>query len=641
MSTTRLLSIIQYGGLDKQDIFFVLKHISSLIQKCISNEVDPDYTQHIAAIIREILHRHGDKLKLAHHLPNLPDVGDSPNFRQELIEYVKGDEWQNFHQKILVNKAGHYNIVLFPWLSNCAKRRKEALNYYLENEQRRKSSICRDLQHYQETTLQPYFELREEELKRQKSADNLTYNEVLSILIRWKSFKKFYTGERGAWSNRVPDRYMWGLSRTENFSRMRMKLTRLYTNNDHSDAAELRDQLQQGGTIKVSNDEDKSLLAKIAQPTTDIYEEDELLLQQAELDGSTQLNLSGIHEEEEEKEKLIRSEKCNLIMLMECIPGKLDITNKHIFFFADQLQEKKELIVWYTPEFKVALSDLREIHSRRYNMSRTALEIFLVDQTNYFLNFSTRKTTQRIYGSILSLRPPNLNRVGIHRPSRLLQTAGLTEKWRKREISNFDYLMQLNTIAGRTYNDLNQYPIFPWVIADYTSSELDLTNPKTFRDFSKPMGAQNPKLRENLRIKYEELQDPILGSFHYGSHYSNAAGVLHYLVRLEPFTTLHIELQSGRFDVADRQYISIPSTWANVYEGSSDVKELIPEFFFLPDFLTNVNGFNLGKRLHTGKSIDKIELPPWAEGPDDFIKKHKEALVSTTPRNELINKMVY
>lgn len=33
------------------------------------------------------------------------------------------------------------------------------------------------------------------------------------------------------------------------------------------------------------------------------------------------------------------------------------------------------------------------------------------------------------------------------------------QKWIYREISNFEYLMQLNTIAGRTYNDLSQYPV--------------------------------------------------------------------------------------------------------------------------------------------------------------------------------------
>ncbi len=39
----------------------------------------------------------------------------------------------------------------------------------------------------------------------------------------------------------------------------------------------------------------------------------------------------------------------------------------------------------------------------------------------------------------------------------------------KGEISNFQYLMALNTLAGRSYNDLMQYPIFPWILADYES----------------------------------------------------------------------------------------------------------------------------------------------------------------------------
>ena len=37
------------------------------------------------------------------------------------------------------------------------------------------------------------------------------------------------------------------------------------------------------------------------------------------------------------------------------------------------------------------------------------------------------------------------------------------------EISNFEYLMCLNTLAGRSYNDLMQYPVFPWIVADYQS----------------------------------------------------------------------------------------------------------------------------------------------------------------------------
>ena len=31
------------------------------------------------------------------------------------------------------------------------------------------------------------------------------------------------------------------------------------------------------------------------------------------------------------------------------------------------------------------------------------------------------------------------------------------------QVSNFEYLMRLNHLAGRTHSDLNQYPVFPWV----------------------------------------------------------------------------------------------------------------------------------------------------------------------------------
>jgi len=44
------------------------------------------------------------------------------------------------------------------------------------------------------------------------------------------------------------------------------------------------------------------------------------------------------------------------------------------------------------------------------------------------------------------------------------------------------------------------------------------------------------------------------------------------MVRVEPLTTLHIDLQSGRFDVADRQFHSVPQTWKNILQSSNDVK---------------------------------------------------------------------
>lgn len=71
----------------------------------------------------------------------------------------------------------------------------------------------------------------------------------------------------------------------------------------------------------------------------------------------------------------------------------------------------------------------------------------------------------------------------------------------------FEFL-QLNTIAGRTYNDLSQYPVFPWILADYESEELDLTNPKSFRDLSRPIGVVNPENELEVRNKYNSFEDP-------------------------------------------------------------------------------------------------------------------------------------
>ena len=55
--------------------------------------------------------------------------------------------------------------------------------------------------------------------------------------------------------------------------------------------------------------------------------------------------------------------------------------------------------------------------------------------------------------------------------------------------------------ADRSFNDLTQYPVFPWIIADYTSEELDLTDPATFRDLSKPIGALNPERLQSFKVK--------------------------------------------------------------------------------------------------------------------------------------------
>eukprot|EP00619_Florenciella_sp_RCC1007_P003338 CAMPEP_0205904806 /NCGR_PEP_ID=MMETSP1325-20131115/947_1 /ASSEMBLY_ACC=CAM_ASM_000708 /TAXON_ID=236786 /ORGANISM="Florenciella sp., Strain RCC1007" /LENGTH=1113 /DNA_ID=CAMNT_0053270633 /DNA_START=62 /DNA_END=3403 /DNA_ORIENTATION=+ len=234
--------------------------------------------------------------------------------------------------------------------------------------------------------------------------------------------------------------------------------------------------------------------------------------------------------------------------------------------------------------------------------------------------------------------------------------------------------MTINTLAGRSFNDLTQYPVFPWVLKDYRTKrpidtstdaslshtgtknatanpadaadetvgdggvgtfELDLTDPTIYRDLSKPMGALNADRLTTFTNRYESFCDPYIPSFMYGSHYSTAAGVvMHYLMRLEPFASLHKELQGGSFDVPDRLFKSVEDSWTLNAEAGMEVKELTPEWYTTPEFLRNGNKFDLGV-TQAGERVGDVVLPYWARSPEHFIATHRAALESEFVTNHL------
>lgn len=279
--------------------------------------------------------------------------------------------------------------------------------------------------------------------------------------------------------------------------------------------------------------------------------------------------------------------------------------------------------------------DVEQVLRRRYLLRPVAIEIFSVDGRNSLLVFdlTDRERVINVMGvkqqAVANLIAQTTG-VASQAKSLKLSLKESTDLWSSGQITNFEYLMRLNTIAGRSYNDLTQYPVFPWIIADYTSTKLDLTNPTTYRDLTKPMGALGEERRERLLERYEMLDDSV-PKFHYGSHYSSAAIVLHYLIRLEPMTQQFLTLQGGRFDRPDRLFESIGDSWfAASTENPMDVKELVPEFFYLPEAFYNSNNFVFGRK-QTGNEafIDDVILPPWANGDaHTFIRINRQALES-------------
>ncbi|KAE9038699.1 BEACH domain-containing protein [Phytophthora rubi] len=303
-----------------------------------------------------------------------------------------------------------------------------------------------------------------------------------------------------------------------------------------------------------------------------------------------------------------------------------------------------------------AYEDITELHKRRYQLRHVALELFANDGRNYLVTFESPEQRELVFHTLL-VKCPNVQgaasgldgvsaRGDLYSQLRKLLRNTMTERWVQGDISNFAYLMHLNTLAGRSYNDLTQYPVFPWVLADYDSEILDLTDPDVYRDLSKPMGALCRE--EEFRARYEGLMESIgtvegeesadhpLGSrpFHYGTHYSSAAITLHYLMRLEPFTSHFRRLHGGKYDHADRLFTSIVGAWKSAagfegaQNGTQDVKELIPEFFYLPEFLENVNERTFGTS-QTGVVVGDVELPPWAnDSPTEFVRLNRAALES-------------
>jgi len=55
-------------------------------------------------------------------------------------------------------------------------------------------------------------------------------------------------------------------------------------------------------------------------------------------------------------------------------------------------------------------------------------------------------------------------------------------------------------LADRTFHDLTQYPVLPWIIQDYTSTTLNLNDINVYRVLSKPIGALNPTRLERLKV---------------------------------------------------------------------------------------------------------------------------------------------
>ena len=455
------------------------------------------------------------------------------------------------------------------------------------------------------------------------------------------------------------------------------------------------------------------------------------------------INLSNKSEKKKTKEKISsHSFECCIVKIMNHIKGYINTRNENYFEFIydDEEEENKnnknkddyifedlytnlDDDIGYDKEmgccygslfkkhkrdkekiyFKLDYSEIKYLFIRNYYYRDTAVEIYTENNKSYFLNFKTKDDLSLFISDITDNTNSNTKfrqiNASVHDDKEKNKLLGYekvlpymknksyfisnkVEKWQNYEISTLEFLMWINIYAGRSFNDLNQYPVFPWTIKNYTTNAI---SDKDYRSLDTPMGMLelNEKCinRKNVFITfYETLKNEFEGNYpdidyvnflnkgqeyltiykrkrlkmfkksqnnndenfnipynqipyNYGTHYSNPTYVSHYLSRIFPFSFVSIEIHGNKFDDPERMFFSLEKTFESVTTLKDDIRELIPEFYFFPEMFKNINNLNLAqdKCDSDGKEfiINDVDMPPWSKNNSiNFVLEMRKYLES-------------
>ena len=296
------------------------------------------------------------------------------------------------------------------------------------------------------------------------------------------------------------------------------------------------------------------------------------------------------------------------------IRKKGDIPELQKLFFlyssdeSDRLEKQNKYIIIY-------YSEIKEIILRKYCFNEIAYEIFMKDCRSYFFNFFSVKNRDKFYDNFINkINSINakikkerqkedtfkkykydnnyVNILLIDEPKKYFEKNEFRSKYVKDEITNFKYLLLVNKFSNRTYNDCNQYLVFPLLYMD--------VNKMIERNLNKAI-CMNKDLNEEDIIKFKNNFESM--GYHFNIHYSTMAYILYYLMRVIPFTFSQIKLQSGHFDAPSRMFTSLENL-LYVFSVSDENRELCPEFFYSFESFLNLNYNNFGYIKNNNKQIN-------------------------------------
>ncbi|XP_055569490.1 lysosomal-trafficking regulator isoform X2 [Falco cherrug] len=274
------------------------------------------------------------------------------------------------------------------------------------------------------------------------------YKAELSASRHWQELVQQLTHDRALWYDPVYYPASWQLDPTEGPNRERRRLQRCYLTIPNKYL--LPDRQKQEGVIKT--------------PLSYLFED------------KTHSSHSSTVKDKAASEHIRVNRRCISVAPSRETAGELLLGKCGMYFVEDNASDTIESSSFHgetePASFSWTYEEIKEVHKRWWQLRDNAVEIFLTNGRTLLLAFDNTKVRDDVYHNILTNNLPNLLEYG--------NITALTHLWCTGQITNFEYLTHLNKHAGRSFNDLMQYPVFPFILSDYTNETLDLNDPSVY-----------------------------------------------------------------------------------------------------------------------------------------------------------------
>ena len=299
-------------------------------------------------------------------------------------------------------------------------------------------------------------------------------------------------------------------------------------------------------------------------------------------------------------EKIYFKEECEAIIKTNIIFGNIYLNDKFLYFININFSDTKKIKEMYNEKMKYIFSsslefftsknkiiiinynNIEEIIVRRYLYEYRAFEIFLKNGKSYYFNLFS-KNALNCFLEIIEIINNNYNFLIIKEPKKYFEKYNFYEQWLKNKISTYQYLLYINKFSNRSYNDLCQYPIFPWVFLETDlGSYKNQNNLPKFRELFYPMSFQNEEDIEKANHVFYNGNEKYM----FVNYISNINFFIRNFFKIPPFTEWHIFTLVNKLEDSER----LPKCIEEMLSFSRfDNSELIPEFFTSIEFLLNLN----------------------------------------------------